>query len=260
MITLYDDGPTLFPDTSLGVSPFTRRVIGRSTKIQPDRLTLNYKKLPYKIIEINLDKIESTAKSIGAPPTRTNPKDGTPKYTIPIIQDSETGQVVSDSLRIIEYLDGTYPDTPKVMPPGTRILQNMFAETMFKSMLPMSPVMRPKLNEKFFTPEFIAGQRRVYGDEIMGSTLSPEEESAAWKTARASFDSLGEAYGKQTSPYIMGGDDPSVADFTVVGFLWFMNMTYGEESEEWKEVCSWSGGRIGVLCSEVVSRCGRKLL
>ncbi|KAG7086926.1 hypothetical protein E1B28_002842 [Marasmius oreades] len=251
MITLYDAGPTLFPDTSLGVSPYTRRVI----------LTLNYKKLPYKIVEITLDKIESTAKSIGAPPTRTDPKDGTPKYTVPIIQNSETGQVVSESLRIIEYLDETYPDTPRVMPPGTWILQYMFAETMFKPMLPLSPVMRPKLNEKFWTPEFIAGQRRVFGDEFMDSTLlSPEEESAAWKTARASYDSLGEAYGKQTSPYIMGGDGPSVADFIVVGFLWFINMTYGEESEEWKEVCSWSGGRMGVLCSEVVSRCGRKLL
>jgi glutathione S-transferase len=43
--------------------------------------------------------------------------------TIPAIYDPSTGRVVADSVKIAEYLDEQYPDTPKLFPAGTRALQ-----------------------------------------------------------------------------------------------------------------------------------------
>jgi glutathione S-transferase len=53
-------------------------------------------------------------------------KNGTPYYSLPVIQDPKTGKVISDSARIADYLDSTYPDTPKVIPAGTHALQKAF--------------------------------------------------------------------------------------------------------------------------------------
>ncbi|KAG7086932.1 hypothetical protein E1B28_002848, partial [Marasmius oreades] len=88
MITLYDFGPSFF-DKAMGTSPFVRTI----------RFALNLKKIPYKVIELGLFDLTPTAKSIGAPPTGKKP-DGTPKYTVPFIQDDSTGAVVSDSFLI----------------------------------------------------------------------------------------------------------------------------------------------------------------
>ncbi|KAF9254503.1 hypothetical protein L218DRAFT_938523 [Marasmius fiardii PR-910] len=251
MITLYDFGPSYF-DKSMGTSPFVRII----------RFALNLKKIPYRVVELGLFDLTPTAKSIGAPPTGTKP-DGTPKYTVPFIQDDSTGAVVSESFLIAMYLDSAYPNTPRIVPDGGQVVQSTFCRYVFKSFDPILPVVR-SITERdfesdgFLTPEFIAGQRRVLGDAIIDVKVSPDDESGAWKAVRASFDSLGEAYGGQKSPFVMGGDGPTVADFTVVGFLWLIYLTYGEECKQWKEVCSWSGGRIGVLCSEVVSKCRRE--
>lgn len=55
-------------------------------------------------------------------------KNGTPYYSLPVIQDPNTGEekIISDSARIAEYLDSTYPDTPKIVPVGTYTLQKTF--------------------------------------------------------------------------------------------------------------------------------------
>ncbi|KAL0056867.1 hypothetical protein AAF712_016517 [Marasmius tenuissimus] len=101
MITLYDTGPSSFP-SHLGCGPYVRKII----------FALNYKKLPFKLITLPLPTIESTAKSLGAPPTDTFPKTGLPKYTVPFLHDSN--EVVSDSFAIAQYLDTAYPDTPRL--------------------------------------------------------------------------------------------------------------------------------------------------
>ncbi|KAL0566528.1 hypothetical protein V5O48_015483 [Marasmius crinis-equi] len=245
MITLYDAGPTLYSDKTLGFSPFVKMII----------FTLRYKNLPYKIIEVGYDEIESTAKSIGAPPTRSKP-DGSPKYTLPIIQDSTTGKVVSDSFKIAVYLDQTYPDTPKVVPDGTLVLQSVFADTLFKHYVyPVFLASRQVINT-LLGEETLAAQLRILGDEFVNPKLSPEEEKQEWGKVEASFEFLGKAYGEQKGPFVMGGDKPTFADFVVAGFLVFLRETYGKDSEKWKEVSGWAGGRVGALCSEVLLKCG----
>ena len=41
----------------------------------------------------------------------------------------------------------------------------------------------------------------------------------------------------------MMGDTISWSDFVLFGFLSFFKIIWGEESEEWKDIASWNGGR-----------------
>ncbi|VDB89212.1 unnamed protein product [Peniophora sp. CBMAI 1063] len=84
------------------------------------RFTLNYKGIPFKTTYINFVDLKPTFQEKGIPPSQGD------AYTVPAIYDPTTGQTVSDSARIAEYLDSQYPDTPSVYPPSTRDAQIAF--------------------------------------------------------------------------------------------------------------------------------------
>ncbi|KAJ8077595.1 hypothetical protein AAF712_009061 [Marasmius tenuissimus] len=241
MITLYDMGPTACP-TDLGASPHTRKII----------FTLNYKKLPFEIKPIAPDDIEATAKAVGAPHTSIL-ANGKPRYTIPFIQDHNTGKAVSDSFRIAEYLDEAYPDTPKVIPDGTRALQLVFIDALTPKFMLLIPVVFPKFEELY--PGFIAGRRKVYGGGPDSPypdfpQLTEEQKKGMWVQAKASFGQLEAAYGEEKL-WVMGGK-PVFADFALSVFFVTLMVACGEESEEWKDVSGWAGGRIGRLVEETL--------
>ncbi|KAJ7692823.1 hypothetical protein B0H14DRAFT_3046237 [Mycena olivaceomarginata] len=73
--------------------------------VLPIRLLLNYKQIPYKTTWVNFPDIAKVLTAAGAPPTRT----GTAPYTVPAIVDGE--KAISDSRKIAEYLERSYPDT-----------------------------------------------------------------------------------------------------------------------------------------------------
>ena len=83
---------------------------------------MDYKRLPYKTVFVEFSEIARVSQEIGAKPTGTWP-DGSPKYTVPAIYDPSTKTAVSDSVAIAQYLDATYPDTPRVIPEGTEAFQ-----------------------------------------------------------------------------------------------------------------------------------------
>lgn len=87
------------------------------------RYALNYKGLPYETVWIEYPDIEDHCKKIGAEPSMIR-KNGKPYYSLPVIQHD--GKVITDSARIVEYLDSTYPDTPKIIPAGTHVLHKAF--------------------------------------------------------------------------------------------------------------------------------------
>ncbi|KAL0563228.1 hypothetical protein V5O48_018845 [Marasmius crinis-equi] len=239
MITVYDLGPTSVPRSSeLGFSSHVRKVI----------LILRYKKLPHKISVIGFDDIEPLARQLGAPPSRTKP-DGSPKYTVPFIQDSATGKGVSDSFLIAQYLDEAYPDTPRVVPDGTRVLQAAFVNDFQTKFMPLFAVLGAKFRT-FFPQEFLEGQKKAYGEGAITPELSLKEQEAIWDKVKGSFDTLGNAFVKDEK-FVMG-DKPTLADFTIVAWLWNVQVAYGENSSEWKNVSQWLGGRVANLCRELI--------
>ncbi|EEB92162.1 hypothetical protein MPER_09371 [Moniliophthora perniciosa FA553] len=90
---------------------------------------LGYKGIPFERIWVEMPDIENTCKSIGASPTDKKP-DGSPWYTLPVIHDPNTGETISDSFVIMEYLEKTYPSSPEkaLIPPGTTALQKAFID------------------------------------------------------------------------------------------------------------------------------------
>ena len=89
--------------------------IDRSTT---NRLTLNYKGLPFKTVWVEYPDIARVSKEVGFKPSGTWP-DGSPMYTLLAIFDPNTSTALADSDAITRYLDATYPDTPRVIPEGT---------------------------------------------------------------------------------------------------------------------------------------------
>ncbi|KAG7098003.1 hypothetical protein E1B28_005311 [Marasmius oreades] len=237
MITVYDLGPSKFPE-HVGGSVHTRKVI----------FSLNYKKLPFKVSTITWGEIERTAKSIGAPPTTTHP-DGSPKYTAPFIYDSSTGKSISDSLLIVEYLDKAYPTTPKLVPDGTRVLQAVFADAVTAKFYSLTSVFRPKFPE-WFSPEFLAEIEKLVGPPKL---LSQEETREVWSNGKKSFDELLGAYESAgAGKFVMGGDTPVFADLALAALFSGVKIMFGDESEEWKDVSGWIGGRVGKVVEGIL--------
>ena len=88
--------------------------------IQPQHLTdhhhfvrycLGYKRLPFTTAWVELPDIAGLLQSKGI----THPP-----YTLPAIEDPNTGAFIRDSLAIGTYLDETYPETPTVLSPAVR--------------------------------------------------------------------------------------------------------------------------------------------
>ena len=89
------------------------------------RYTLNFKGIPYKTEWVEYPDIEPLCKKLGISPTYKK-ADGSDHYTLPAIYDPSTGTYIADSIRIAEYLEKTYPDTPQVFPHNTIALQAHF--------------------------------------------------------------------------------------------------------------------------------------
>jgi glutathione S-transferase len=75
------------------------------------RYCLGYKGLPFTTVWIELPDIAGLLQSKGIT---------SPPYTLPSIEDPNTGALIVDSLAIATYLDETYPETPKVLNPAGR--------------------------------------------------------------------------------------------------------------------------------------------
>jgi glutathione S-transferase len=94
----------------------TERIISTGTDIRI-RLALNYKKVPYTTVWVQYADIQTAMKDIGASPTGKRPT-GEDRYTLPTIRNPNTGEVISDSPKIMAYLEEKYPERP-LIPQGT---------------------------------------------------------------------------------------------------------------------------------------------
>jgi hypothetical protein len=89
------------------------------------RLALNYKKVPYTTVWVENADIQTAMKEIGATPTAKRPT-GEDRCTLPTIRNPATGEVISDSAKIIAYLEEKYPERA-LIPQGTLEQQVAFS-------------------------------------------------------------------------------------------------------------------------------------
>ncbi|KAJ3570062.1 hypothetical protein NP233_g4655 [Leucocoprinus birnbaumii] len=214
---------------------------------------LNYKKLPYQSVQLDYETVDSTIREAGFPPSRHNP-DGTPKHTVPSIFDDSTGERITDSYLIAEYLDKQYPDTPKAFPPGTEALQaafyQHFNDRFLEIMMLFLPHIPGALEKQSTRDHFYRNMITIFGKPLEEMKPKGEELENLWKKVFALLDSLEGWYAKSSGGFLVG-DKPSFGDFTVGASLRMVKILLGEESEDWKKVAGANGRRWERLLNDL---------
>lgn len=208
---------------------------------------MNYKGIPYRTEWVEYPDIEPLSKRLGIDPTGKKP-DGSPYYTLPAIHDPSTNTYLADSFTIAEYLEKTYPDTPSIFPHGTASLQHAFIFALTPSLTPVRtlivPLIFPKLGTKHSEEYFRRTREDKFGKTLEDILPVGNERIELWAKFREGMNQVDKCMAKTDAkgPFVMG-DTISWADFLLSGGLIWFKLVWGEESEEWKEVASWNGGR-----------------
>ncbi|KAJ7121542.1 hypothetical protein C8R44DRAFT_831646 [Mycena epipterygia] len=209
------------------------------------RYALNYKGIPYKTVWVEYPEIEALSKELGAAPTTTKP-DGRPHYTLPMIQDPSTGAVVSDSTKIAVYLDATYPDAPRLMPPRTEGLFRAFEAAATASIAPILPYGLPASNARLnpVSEAYYRSTREAnYRTTMEDMTPKGEADVVAWGKLKEGFGKMDEWVRAGGGEYLMG-DTPCYADLWMAGYVLWIKLVL---PDKWKDVESWHEGRWATL-------------
>lgn len=217
------------------------------------RFILNYKRLRYRTVWVEFPDVESTLRSIGAPPSAVR-SDGRPIYTLPVIVDPTrnpmTPEIISNTNNIAEYLESTYPSRP-VFPPGSRAMQTLFVhyiqEVFVKPLLPiMVPLSHQRLPERSQSHFRMNPSMAAPGFPHAPQTLPPgPQREQAWIAVSEQFDFLATILGKNTGDggdgIVAMGQNVSYADFALCSVLiWIERMA---PHDGWSRVRTWNGGR-----------------
>ena len=200
--------------------------------------------MPFKSEWVEYPDIVALYQKHGIPATEKKP-DGSPHPTLPLIHDASTGRFISDSLLIAKYLDDTYPDTPKLFPPGTDSLIRAYNAAYTSTISPVYIF-------TFFQTYRVMNTRSLDHFEkkikvAFGDTKEPQgdERRVQWAKVEQAFGVVASWLGKGDD-FVMGST-VSYADIITGGWLVWIRNIFGEDSAEWKQVASWQDGRWAKL-------------
>jgi glutathione S-transferase len=209
------------------------------------------KGLKYKTTFIDFADIESVCIQLGAKPTGIKfDGSGRPRYTLPMIHDPRHGpnHIIADSFKIAEYLDKAYPDTPRLLPQGTKVLQEAFVST-FEKNVKLWPILVPAAHAKL--SDRGQGHYRKLVEHWVGKKLeelSPPGpvRDGCWKQVREWLDVVDKWFQKEdhNGLYVMG-ETMSFADIGIASVFTWARKVLGESSEEWQDLIRWNEGRWG---------------
>ncbi|XP_006456238.1 hypothetical protein AGABI2DRAFT_211106 [Agaricus bisporus var. bisporus H97] len=204
------------------------------------RFILNFKRLPYTTVWVEFPDVETTLRSINAPPTAVR-SDGRPIYSLPVIVDPSRNpnapDIVSNANHIAEYLESRYP-ARQVFPTGSRAMQTLFVHYIQEVVAkPLLPIMIP------LSHQGMAERSRSHFPGMGGVPVGPQREQA-WAAVKEQFDFLAmvlEKNGGDGDGVVVMGEQVSYADFALCAVLvWIERMA---AHDGWARVRTWHGGR-----------------
>ncbi|KAF9651964.1 hypothetical protein BDM02DRAFT_322769 [Thelephora ganbajun] len=226
------------------------------------RYALNIKKLEFETVWLEFHEVEPTIAKLGGKPTTTKP-DGyvlcirltadrpltqfspcrTPWYTLPVIYDPKTKQIISDSRDIVEYLDKQYPATQKLVLDPT--FEDEWEEAVFTNAIKtFPPSIFTVLHNRVSVPaaQHIRKVREAQFGDTLENLNTEEAVRQQWKGFENGYTNLSESYKKAGTTFLSKGDVPMWADLNIGSWLISQKFTYGEESKQWKSILEWDGG------------------
>jgi glutathione S-transferase len=218
---------------------------------------LQFKGLSYETQWVEYPDIEKICKEYGIPPLTMKEDGKTPLYTCPAIVDKNTGAAITNSVLIAEYLDKTYPHTPKAFPNVSQGLQFAFSDIHGLKFMPGWPLLVPavaKILSQYSAEYFIRTRSQWFGKPLDEINKTEEERVEALQKFKGFWDLMGTWYSRTDGPFLMG-DTISYADFIIASDVNFLAAAWGEESENWKEFSTWNEGKWVQLRDEIDRRC-----
>ncbi|CAE6485273.1 unnamed protein product [Rhizoctonia solani] len=221
------------------------------------RLTLNYKRLPYRVEYVSYPDIAPKLKELGA--RATNPAPFI-THTLPMIADPSPDPngksiYVVESFDIAVYLDKTYPAPkyPAVFPPGTRAVQKITAElfmnevgyTILPALVPLTarPGFLDERGREYFLKTREDYLKRIPADTSVGSKF--------WGDAHDKWNWFGEILDLNEEGPFVTGKQISFTDFAIGGIISFVRRVEGGEMRMWKAISEWQGGRWARVWTEI---------
>ncbi|KAF7296822.1 Glutathione transferase fungal specific class A [Mycena indigotica] len=215
------------------------------------RYALDFKGLAYTTEWVEYPDIEGVVKALGGAPTGKK-ADGRPHYTLPMIRDLGTGQVVTDSLNIAIYLDKTYPDKP-LMPGGDWALIPAFEsaiQPLLSNQLPFGiPASQALLNPPSAT--YFRATREVMFAQTMEDMLpapGSERETTQWAKVQAAWNTI-DGWLTTAGTKYFGGAERNYADLYVAAYVFWIRTVFTED--KWRDFATWHGGRWALLLDTV---------
>ncbi|KZV74461.1 hypothetical protein PENSPDRAFT_573097 [Peniophora sp. CONT] len=204
------------------------------------RFTLNYKGIPYKTTYLSFVEIKPALQAASVPPLEAD------FYTVPSIIDHATGQAISDSMRIAEYLDAQYPDTPTILPASTREAQMAFENNVRQ---PFAFTIFPIILMDFYNNILVDQDKEYFRRTREAQFGAPLEsvvpQDAAQRKARIDVVRAGlENVAKEVAKHagegalFFGGDKPCFADIILAATFKSLTMGFGTEYDLCKAILS----------------------
>ncbi len=193
--------------------------------------------------------IEALYKRLGVEPT-TKKSDGSLYCSLPLIYDPSTKTHVSDSYQIALYLDKTYPNTPPLFPKGTLVFHQIFQATYQKVSSATLPLLMAAFCDRF-SPRTQAVFRPVR-ERKFGRRLEDLCDETQWQKAEQAWEeyaTLLKVNGEGEDTLVMG-DTVCFADFQIAAILVGARNALGVESERWKRISGWQGGKCGLFLDQ----------
>jgi glutathione S-transferase len=207
------------------------------------RFALNIKKIPYKTMWIEFPDIHALYQELGIAAS-TFGADGKPVYTLPVIRDLEADSIISESFKIVRYLDSKFPSSIPLVPDAAAGLQlafrDLFTDTIMAVYPPMVPMVIRALSPR--SVDFYRSSREAAFGKLFENICPPGlKREEAWGRGESSFGRLVPYFdAESTGPFIMGSR-VSFADLQIAACLmWLIQLA----PDEWKKrVAKWHGGR-----------------
>lgn len=222
-------------------------------------ITVGLKGLPYHVEWVEYPDIADVMRKHNIGPTGKK-RDGSDAYTLPAIIDIDdaTGNVkaaMAESAEIAKYLDDAYPDQgPRLFPENDEMRVRIKREVdgLFMSFFPLLVLMlkatHPRLHEvarDHFSKARASDLYDAFHTATLEEIVLPTEKVAEmWEGSKQCFGKWDQKYAETDGEGIwFFGRSVSFVDVAVGAVIGWVRNVHGEDSQQWKEVAGWNGGR-----------------